>query len=262
MCVSPFRKKVEVKDAFGRKEIKFFDFPCGKCSQCRKVYQSEWTTRLMFEADLHKYTNFVTLTYDNENIPLIDDCIFTLSKRDVQLFFKRLRKRFSLRYYLLAEYGTHTYRPHYHFIMFTNVNIDVDDLQSVWQQGIVHVGSLTVGRIAYCAKFHLVADIYPPGAQKPFVLMSRKPGIGSAYGLKSDFQKWVQDDISRGFTYVNGQKRFLPKYTKKQVLTIDQRIANYELFKKNKDNEKFKNFHAIEKKNMESIRRRSKANQL
>lgn len=50
--------------------------------------------------------------------------IAVLSKRDVQLFLKRLRKyvykntRERLRYFIVGEYGPKTYRPHYHLLLF------------------------------------------------------------------------------------------------------------------------------------------------
>ena len=63
--------------------------PCGKCFYCRRKYILMWSLRLQHE--LITYDNkavFVTLTYDNENLPPDK----SVSVRDVQLFVKRLRK--------------------------------------------------------------------------------------------------------------------------------------------------------------------------
>lgn len=54
--------------------------PCGKCLECVRQYQNDWSFRLSAEACEWKHLYFVTLTYDNDNLPLykVDD----LSKID------------------------------------------------------------------------------------------------------------------------------------------------------------------------------------
>ena len=56
-----------------------------------------------------------------------DFCIPLLYYPDLQRFIKRLRKQFSklfpnekIRYYAIGEYGTSSYRPHWHILLFTN----------------------------------------------------------------------------------------------------------------------------------------------
>lgn len=55
------------------------------------------------------------------------NCVPLLYYPDVQRFIKRLRKQIStifknekIRYYALGEYGTSSYRPHWHILLFTN----------------------------------------------------------------------------------------------------------------------------------------------
>lgn len=43
--------------------------PCGKCSSCRNIQSYKWISRLQQESQLHKYTVFFTLTYDDDCIP-------------------------------------------------------------------------------------------------------------------------------------------------------------------------------------------------
>ena len=53
----------------------------------------------------------------------------SLRKRDFQLFMKRLRKKYSddrIRFYACGEYGSETFRPHYHAILF---GLHLDDLE-------------------------------------------------------------------------------------------------------------------------------------
>ena len=93
--------------------------PCGGCHECRLSKSREWADRMMLELDHSKTAIFATLTYSPDFVPISmlddnDECIFTLDKRDVQLFLKRLRKRFEpreIRYFLSGEYGDTTQRP-------------------------------------------------------------------------------------------------------------------------------------------------------
>lgn len=122
--------------------------PCGKCIGCRLAYSRTWANRLMLEfqyyPDSQRYRpliptcHFVTLTYNDWHVPLVRAAspdtgrsheFMSLCLRDVQLFFKRLRKArpdCKIRYYLAGEYGEHTFRPHYHAIIF---GLPLDDLQ-------------------------------------------------------------------------------------------------------------------------------------
>ena len=109
--------------------------PCGKCIGCRLDYSRKWADRMMLELDTCKKAVFLTLTYNDQALLGVD--IFgrereilvtefssngsivntTLSKRDAQLFMKRLRKEFDnvrIRFYLAGEYGDKTHRCHLH----------------------------------------------------------------------------------------------------------------------------------------------------
>lgn len=76
-------------------------------------------------------------THSPEAVPttyFVDDStgeaapIYTLRKRDFQLFMKVLRRRTGqkVRYFAAGEYGDKTFRPHYHAIIF---GLHLDDLQ-------------------------------------------------------------------------------------------------------------------------------------
>lgn len=113
-----------------------FPVPCGHCIGCRLEYSRQWANRCMLEAQYHERSCFVTLTYDDWHVPkrfygnVADGTAlpcYSLDKRDLQLFFKRLRKRFPdcrIRYFGCGEYGVNTLRPHYHIILF---GIDFED---------------------------------------------------------------------------------------------------------------------------------------
>lgn len=107
---------------FGREHLKNhdiaqpLDLPCGQCIGCRLERSRRWAVRIMHEASLHKRNCFITLTYDEKNLPKNG----SLQLEHVQLFLKRLRRgsQIPLRYFLCGEYGEKSARPHYHLCLF------------------------------------------------------------------------------------------------------------------------------------------------
>lgn len=105
-----------------------FSVPCGQCIGCRLDRSRDWANRCMLELQYHRSAYFVTLTYNDEHVPrsYYSDPetgeafeSLTLVPRDLQLFFKRLRKKVGkIRYFACGEYGDQTMRPHYHAIIF------------------------------------------------------------------------------------------------------------------------------------------------
>lgn len=133
--------------------------PCGKCYNCRMRRIRSWIFRLKKECEVSKSAYFVTLTYDTKNVPLTKNKYMTLSvatvsnelndkgkfktvSSDPQKFFKQLRKiEPNIKYYLAAEYGGKTKRPHYHLILFNIENIE--NVHKTWIYGDVHHGTVT-----------------------------------------------------------------------------------------------------------------------
>ena len=110
---------------------KYYELPCGHCAGCREDQAREWANRLLMEYQYEKDAWFLTLTYSKwyedhlkrDGVDL-DTGEFkkwlSLDKRDLQLFMKRLRKRFpdqKIRFYAAGEYGSKE-RPHFHLILF------------------------------------------------------------------------------------------------------------------------------------------------
>lgn len=83
--------------------------------ECRLAYSREWAIRITHEAQMHDANCFLTLTYDDAHLPEHGQ----LLKRDLQLFFKRLRKYTGpFRYVAAGEYGDLRRRPHFHAAIF------------------------------------------------------------------------------------------------------------------------------------------------
>ena len=202
--------------------------PCRKCLGCRSDYAKQWSLRCALE-DYESVGDsyFVTLTYSESNLPLcisdsvsaddsdqLDSYLPTLQKRDLQLFFKRLRKSGrSFRYFACGEYGSRTSRPHYHSILFNLGLLDLKlysnkngfqyytcaELDKVWQMGNVIVTRYEYGTGAYVAKYvqkQFMCDWSDDDPrQRPFLLMSRNPGIGRTY-LDSHPDSVLHDSVT------------------------------------------------------------------
>lgn len=156
---------------------------------CRFNKRRVWTARLLLEAQLGEPNFFVGLTYDDENLPADG----RVSKREVQLFIKRVRRRTPVRYFAVGEYGERGGRPHYHAVLF-GVQADIPSRSGIgyrhrdgcecvlcasWcndegaRKGFVHVGDVTPWSCAYVAGY---VESYVK--DREFALMSRRPGIG------------------------------------------------------------------------------------
>lgn len=206
--VSPFAEKC-VKD--------FTEIPCGRCVECRLNYSRQWADRCMYELSYYRPEEawFVTMTYDDDHIMDVGSDVFsgTLLKSDLQLFFKNLRRQIEyhgygdgVRFYACGEYGSKTFRPHYHVILYGLNLLKNDNLQywvktktgfntwrspfleKVWKKGFVVVSTVTWDTCAYTARYVMKKvggasseDYVAHGVEPEFTLMSRKPGIGRQY---------------------------------------------------------------------------------
>ena len=168
-CISP---------VYVRKVSQFV--PCGKCGFCIKKAIDSWCLRLGHEMEVSSSAFFITLTYDNEHLPPGAE----LSKRDLQLFIKRLRKvNPGIRYFAVGEYGSERGRPHYHAVIFNLINLDLVTDSWCDQFGVPlgHVvgDRATMGRIRYMVEYMALPQ-KDDGRQKAFRVMSRGRSNGKA----------------------------------------------------------------------------------
>ena len=238
----------EVRDP----DFKYFtekvQVPCRQCLGCRFDYSAEWAARCMLEARYHENNYFVTLTYDDDHIPFKVDPVtgettgnYSLCKRDFQLFMKRLRKAFPdnvIRYFCAGEYGSSTFRPHYHVILFGMPDLSVfldfykiseikdmyyklytcRKISDIWQNGFVTIGEVTWESCAYTARYITkkltgkASAIYNElGIDPEFSLMSRRPGLARKYyeDHKEDINEYSYISID---TLTGGRSFLPPKY--------------------------------------------------
>lgn len=185
--------------------VRTLQLPCGQCIGCRLERSRQWAVRCMHESQLHEYSSFVTLTYNDDNVQT------SLDYKDFQLFMKRLRKQYKskIRFYMCGEYGEQYKRPHFHACLF---GIQFSDkklykelphggrlytsaiLEKLWPYGYSTIGDVTFETAAYVARYCMkkvtgdmaeehykrvdirtgeLIDVIPE-----FNRMSLKPGIG------------------------------------------------------------------------------------
>lgn len=212
--------------------------PCGQCIGCRLERSRQWAIRCVHEASLHEDNCFITLTYNNENLP--KDGSLQLS--DFQKFMKRLRKHFygtTIRFFHCGEYGAKFARPHYHACIF---GLDFQDkqflktvngnhyytsptLHNLWSKGFHTIGDVSFESAAYVARYitkkitgKAAVEYYETGeicettgeifSRKPeYTTMSRRPGIGKKW-----FDKYMADVFPGDFVLLKDKKLKPPKY--------------------------------------------------
>lgn len=210
-CMTPFYKK--------QKNEEDIPLPCGRCPPCTARRVSGWSFRLMQQEKIATSAVFLTLTYDPENCPISEKKFMNLDKRDLQLFFKRLRKKNEkkIKYYACGEYGGKTNRPHYHLIIF---DVDVETIESSWGLGQIHIGDVNGASIGYCLKYinkpNRIPLFYGDDRQKEFSLMSK--GIGANY-ITDAVKRWHLADLGNRMICVtlDGVKLSMPRYYKNKI---------------------------------------------
>ena len=248
--------------------------PCGQCIQCRINRQEEWAIRCVHESKSHpeETNHFVTLTYDETNIP--DS--HSLEKQQLLDFIRALRKRTpnKIRYYASGEYGDKGGRPHYHALIF---NLPITDLtplrrnkngewlyqslwlEKSWQKGECPIGQITWQSAKYAAKYtqkiyksrdqQEIADHYSRSdgqrqwqVQPEFQIQSR--GLGLLH-----LQKFYKDHYPLDFCIINGKKKQLPSYYDYALKKIDEKL-HYQVMQKRRQQAK-ENYSYPDQKDIE-----------
>jgi len=232
--------------------------PCGNCPECRTHRASAWSFRLMEQEKNCRSAYFLTLTYDADHIHISPNGFLSLCKRDLQLFFKRLRRLHSntdIKYYAVGEYGTQTKRPHYHVIIF-NAELNVLLTQreaNLIKQGVIKldgkaqfnckawrkkskrkyepIGHITIGVVNGASVGYTLKYVHKPrwkpmhrndDREPQFSIMSQ--GLGKSY-ISEKWQKWHTSDLLNR-CYVNvpgGIKATMPRYYKEKLYSEEQR---------------------------------------
>jgi hypothetical protein len=176
--------------------------PCRKCPECLTNRKQLWTNRNILESYGHEKKSFITLTYNDENLPTNEIGHPTLVKDHLKTFFKNLRSRIEqpIRYYAVGEYGTSGGRginPHFHVLLYGADQEETNEITDSWRLpagrgkkgelcGFVYIGDITHQSIAYVAgyvqkKTKYNQDMYDEYEIEPeFSTMSNRPAIAAA----------------------------------------------------------------------------------
>lgn len=179
---------------------------CGQCTGCRLELSRQWGVRCYHEAQLYEDNVFITLTFNQENLPKD----WGLDHDYWALFMKRLRKARGpgIRFLMCGEYGevcrdcmlsakfckcasfdAMPGRPHFHGVMF---NLDFkdrvlwkiqndfplfisDELSELWGLGFCSLGAVTFQSSAYVARYSL-KKIRGRNAAKHYRWINKKTG--------------------------------------------------------------------------------------
>jgi len=198
---------------------------------------------------MHDDNSFVTLTYNDENLPYGE----TLHRSDFQKFIKRLRKNTGrkIRLFYCGEYGDDTLRPHYHACLFGYRPSDPElfsttgdyklytskFLSKTWGLGHASFGELTFETAAYTARY-CVKKITGKHAKAHYETLdpdtgeiiekvpefsgsSRRPGIGATW-----LKKYGADTYEKNEVILRGKAMKPPRFYDDSFSKIDSAIVD------------------------------------
>ena len=232
--------------------------PCGKCLACRALKRRQWTFRLKEESYASLSAKFITLTYDDDSLPISSNGIPTVHNPDITTWMHNLRDKvrkdygLRLRYYSVSEYGGRFSRPHFHSIVFNlpddyiipkwNKKTEIWEyphLHNSWSKGIVDVDECTPNSMAYVAGYcidkltarqrgeylhldtgQIVKDDRTP--EKNF--MSK--GIGKNW-LTPEIIKYFRQTCTPYITETNGYRLPFPRYYREKIFNTPELKAKY-----------------------------------
>lgn len=227
----------------GTDRMDSLELPCGRCMGCRQDKRLAWTIRCTHEAQLYDANTFITLSYDEDNLP--GD--MSLEYGHVQLWLKRLRKRLKgvtklpdgrrpIRFFLSGEYGPTTGRPHWHAILFNawfedsvqlmNKSYRSETADKLWSLGNTSLDLVNATTIAYVAGYTqdklYGSDAYEDlvnvrtgeisKRRPPLVSMSRRPGIGAGWYERFASDLFGTSESPRDIAVIQGRRRKVPSY--------------------------------------------------
>ncbi len=236
--------------------VRYIQLPCGQCIGCRLEQSRQWAVRMHHQARAHNQNAFTTLTYNPDNLPndvsIGQPPTGTLVPRDLQLFLKRLRKKYGpdIKFFACGEYGPKTLRPHYHICFF---NFEPPDLVhhsgkdpeklytsislgEIWGKGNTLTGALTFQSAAYVARY-ITKKITGPNSDDHYQTID--PRTGEIFQRKQEFtrqsngigkehlQKYISDIYDHDHVILSGGKKVRPPryYDKLYEMTNPDELA-------------------------------------
>lgn len=237
---------------------KLVSVPCGVCEDCLKRHAKDWAIRIIAETKAHQSNYFVTLTYDDEHLPInqmLDTKAISNFNKKLKVYLSRKNLKSDFRFFGVGEYGSTTFRPHYHVIYF---GLDIPDLEfyklsengdvlytskflsSIWSAGFVVVGEVSAASACYVARYcdkkktlssYEKKKLKASGFVPEFNVMSRRPGIGA------NFTNDVVDSVvSHCYTLsMKGLNASIPMFYKKKLKNDYLSSKQLDIYQKHND---------------------------
>jgi hypothetical protein len=139
---------------------------------------------------------------------------------------KRLRKltdpAIKLKYFAVGEYGSDTYRPHYHAIIF---NSNQSDIEQCWPHGRTHIDLVNGNTVAYTTKYMHKGRLIPVHQNDDrlpeFQLTSK--GLGLNYITRASVE-YHTSDLTRNYVVGEGGVKIpMPAIYRQKLFTDTQR---------------------------------------
>lgn len=223
--------------------------PCGACIGCHFDRSQMWSLRCRHEASCWENNAFLTLTYDDKNLPDFG----SLDSAAPRTFIRYLRRSLCgvqrvpggsarpIRYFGCGEYGSQRDRPHYHLLLFNVWFPDATKygketftsgiVSRLWPYGSHLIGTVTPASSSYVAGYALKkvsawerSQAYgvcslPDGEWfdrvPEFPLMSTKPPIGWYW-----YDRYRQD-LEHGFVVADGRQLAVPRLYRDKLALDD-----------------------------------------
>lgn len=217
--------------------VRLVPVKCGKCMECRKAISREWQIRLQEEIKHDNKAQFITLTFNDEELCKL---IMDISKKEeasareidgnwiateaTRRFLERWRKskKKSVKHWLVSEMGhKNTERIHLHGLIWTSLS--AKEIQTIWKYGKIWIGEYVNAKtINYIVKYITKLDNDHKGFQGK-VLCS--PGIGKGYTQTFNAKQNEYNEKQTNETYKlnNGAKVALPVYFRNKIYSEEER---------------------------------------
>lgn len=314
----PFIQCFNPKRVFNRNTKEWMLVKCGCCEACLSQQSFSRTNLVRSESSQYPFNLFVTLTYDDEHVPLYYvhrtiDCDYIVDSRTGEIldilppstitdkhlqfldrrvrlpysgcygyvyrphvtnFLKLLRKRLKcnyyvshgtkiknlffseeqVRYYLVSEYGTQTFRPHYHLLFhcsnYEQVAALIHHIPEVWSYGHsrseLSKGDASHYVASYINSTSIMPRYYKTSVLAPFSSHSTRYGYKLFQAEAQKVQPYEFENVIRKDFVSNGKlvsfqapssvvSKFFPKCPEYDVNCIESNIERYSVYPQYKE---------------------------
>lgn len=235
-------------------DVYLIQVPCGQCLSCRIKKSHDWADRLTYHSITEPRAYFLTLTYSDELVTS-NGYLSPLNYDDITLFIKRLRNKFRrehIDFYATGEYGSRTFRQHFHAIVygfeipdlaFYKVNSHGDPLytsellEGLWRNGYVVVCPFNWSTAAYVASYVVKklngrrkVEYEAAGLTPEVSRMSRRPGIAHDYYMEHYADIWCNGGLSVPRDVCSSGRLGVPSYFRRLEEKFNMFPDGYQAF--------------------------------